>query len=354
MEDSVAQWHQYPMGPKLRKYLKVSEEDYKGSLEHTPTDAEKSNFAVFLGSYIDRTPLESPELLEDLLDETVSMDLPLVTLKLSEKYQEKWPSSSFRALNAEGIAGMLAGELDFAAEAFAKAQVTHPEEPGPYVNLAKIYLHSNELESAIEWIKSGLNVEPNNTNLWELAYAVEEQREDAHEDHTYNEIDKLSNTYHSWMGASLAAQIAPTGNAELSAAKLAPFYQQGERDSEFLVEYTGALGAAGDFKKILTIIWDKESRSGGSLPANKSGLHWKLLLHKGQALFSLQRDEEGLVILNQLIENPNLPPGAKEPLLGMIQEVKNEMASRPEGASVVADDVGAVITKPPSPNAELT
>ena len=79
---------------------------------------------------------------------------------------------------------------------------------------------------------------------------------------------------------------------------LESFYGKGERDVDFLVEYTGALGACGAYDKIPQIIWQLRKK-GEAIP-------WKLDIHLLQSYLALGYEEKGEKLLRQMLLRKDL------------------------------------------------
>jgi len=125
---------------------------------------------------------------------------------------------------------------------FSGIQELAPAEPAPYVNLVQIMIFQDRFADARTWCQAGLTAEPNNYNLWDLLADIGTREG---ENFSHYDILEAAKQFDSWAGYSLAADLDPEANSQTKAAHLDPFYNHGERSSDFLIEYTGALGAAG-------------------------------------------------------------------------------------------------------------
>lgn len=301
MQEISTQWAAYPMGPKMRTWLGISAEAYGGDNRPRPDQIERQNFADFLVSYIEEVSTQGTlqaDQLADLVDELVAMDLPLMALKLIDQFPDAWHRDQFRGVLAEGIAAMQVGELDRSEKCFRIAQTLVPAEPAPYVNLVQILIHGDRLVEARTWCEAGLMVEPNNLNLWDLMADISCREK---ESFSHHDIINSAKKYHSWAGYSLAADLDPQANSQTKAGHLDSFYHQGERSAEFLIEYTGALGSAGDFEKIPQIIWQAEKFSSEPLP-------WKLHLHGAQAHLAMNQLDRFGAVVDRLRRTSGVPP----------------------------------------------
>lgn len=289
----------YPVGPKLAEWLEIDQ----GKTEEFDT-SKRGEFKDFILRYIEENDIKSENQLIDLLDEFVSMDLPDAALKLADFQARIWTRRDFRGTQAEGIAAMILGDLARAEMCFKHAHHAAPEEPAPYTNLVQVLYHEDRLEDAQTWLDAGLNTNPNYYRLWELLFALEQKK--GKEQQVINKsVYEKAKQVDSWAGYSLASETDSDANSQTKAMHLSTFYSQGERDTEFLIEYTGALGAAGDFEKIPQICWQaKKNSSGKKLP-------WRLNLHAAQAFLSLGRHEEFLTSAEDVLAEKHLPDEVK-------------------------------------------
>jgi hypothetical protein len=300
MQHTTADWSAYPMGPNVRIWLGISREVDLGKHRNRPGQEERLGFSDFLLHSIEhgegQHPLDENQLV-DLVDELVAMDLPLVALKLIDAFPNLWHRNHFRGALAEGIAAMQVEDLERAEISFRVAQGLVPAEPAPYVNLVQIMIFQDRLADARTWCQAGLTAEPNNFNLWDLMadIASREKAEFSHHD-----IIEAAKQFDSWAGYSMAADLDPDANSQTKAAHLDPFYNHGERSSDFLIEYTGALGAAGHFEKIPQIIWQAEKFASDPIP-------WKLHLHGAQAHLAMNQLDRFAAMIEILRKKPGVP-----------------------------------------------
>lgn len=245
--------------------------------------------------------------LQALLDELVSMALPLTALALMYLEPSLKDAHSFAPQLGIGISAMLLKEFPTAEAAFRKAQALLPEEPAPYVNLIQIFIETDRLQDADLWLDAGLEAAPNHHHLWELLY---HRFWMVHGDYAPEKILEEARKRCSWTGTSLAASLVSTGDRHFKARELERFYHLGERDPLFLIELTGAYGVSEEFDKIPPIVWQAQKMSTKVLP-------WQLHAHGAQAELSLgskgraqthidlaRKDRfispEGLLALNEL------------------------------------------------------
>lgn len=273
--------YRYPKGPKLTAWLLQ-----ESPIEHSPlkeiSPSEKAQFSEQVRELF--TELSAPTKEDDfidLVDELVAMDLPILALSLLDAYPEKAEGFlSFRRFHVESTASLLSGEFSRAEQSLCAAQAAIPEEPAPYVNLAQLYEQQGDRNRALEWCDLGMEVCPNHFPLWEVFASMQPNEPDV----MFKNILQKAKQHASWVGHSLAADLDPDKNQQSLAYYLDPFYKQGEREEAFLAEYTGALGAAGDFDRVVKVI-------ALELSSNRE-LGWPLHLHSLQASFALgHRDE---------------------------------------------------------------
>lgn len=310
-----------PMGPNLRKWLSLPS-------DYTPENSpDFKSFNAWLLDHIEEAEVESESTLVELLDELVSMDLPEATLKLADYQANIWTRREFRGVQAEGIAAMILGDLGRAELCFKHAHHAAPEEPAPYTNLIQVLYHDDRLEDARKWLTAGLNTNPNYYRLWELAYAIE-QKEGSEPDAINRHMYELAREYNSWAGFSLASETDESANSQTKAHHLSAFYKEGERDHEFLIEYTGALGAASDFEAVGPIYWSAKKASGGK------ELPWRLMIHAAQAYLSMGEHEKFIGIANDILKMEYIP----EEVTSYLTELKKEAEKELEDATKKEDN----------------
>ena len=301
-------WDHYPMGPKLRKWLGISNKEYSGFKTELVGADLKRRFVDFLLAYMKENQVGSEGLMIDLMDELLGMDLPILVLKVVDFNREHWSRKDFRGLHIEGLGAMYCGELSRAELCFFDAHKLIPTEPAPYVNLIQIMHHDQRWEESAQWALAGLKACPNHYPLWELFYAY------------LNEIGKdpvaelwaRAEEFHSWAGKSLVADIDEQSNQQSKASYLESFYQSGEREASFLVEYTGALGVAGDYDRIPPIVWEAEK--------SFSHIPWKLKAHAAQAHLAMDQKDAFRRQANSLLADREFPSQHKQELETLIKE----------------------------------
>ena len=312
MTGSEAQELNYPMGPKVRAYLGIPEAG-AAATDREPSPAETAAFVARLkahhpvaGAHLGR------EAVVDLVDELVAMALPEAALDLAAARPEAFAPHDFRAQLALGVATMMAGSLDRAADHLRTAQATLPEEPAPYVNLTQILMNQGRVAEAELWCEGGLDAEPNHFALWDLRAELLRHR---HGDYMPEELLALAQRRGSWAGLSLAANLITTGDRYFKAGLLEQIYHQGERDPEFLVELTGAYGIAGSFEKIPPIVWQAERFAGRAVP-------WQLHVHCAQAQLAVGQADLALAQLAKAGASSAVPLEGQEALRELVGEAE--------------------------------
>lgn len=312
-----SQWTGLAMGPKLRTWLGISEAEYRGEEAGERSASEALAFTDFVLAWVDQEPIDDEAMLIDILDELVSMDLPEAVLRLCDKGRALWSDSDFRGHLVVGIAAMLKGDLDLAEAHFVKAQALLPAEPAPYVNLVQIFLNQERLDEAMTWCLAGLDADRNNLRLWDLlALILREQ----YDEFFPEQLLAQAQSRHAWAGLALAADVSSTADKFFKLNLLQSTYDEGERDPNFLVEYTAALGIASEFDKIPAIVWQAEKATSNQLP-------WQLYVHAAQAQLGLGRVQEAMAQLAKAKRQPNLDAQAEQALAevaAMIAEAEQE------------------------------
>lgn len=312
---TIHPWAHYPMGPKLTTWLSIGQPAIELS------DKDREGFTAFVINYGAEHAVKSEDYLIDLVDELVTMDLPLAALKLIDMNSDVWTRADFRGVLAEGIAAMITGEFPRAELCFSAAQETAPDEPAPYSNMAEILLIDQRLDEARQWIQSGLQAANNHYRLWELFLSL--SRIEARDEHSLaTSVFAKAKELNSWAGTSLAAEIDPEANPNTKVTLLEPFYNAGEREDEFLIEFTGALGAAGEMEKIPQIVWSAERISGRELS-------WRLYIHCAQSYLAMGKHSDFLKTADKLTAIKDVPPDVIKYLENHRIEAQSELTQAP-------------------------
>ncbi len=316
---NVLDFADYPMGPKLRAFLGVDGDVYAGHAAASPSPARTQAFADALLVRAAATPPTNEEELVDLLDELLTMALPDTVLAMARAHAALLPPEDFRAALTLGVAAMMTGDFAAAEDKLGEAQELMPEEPAPYVNLVQIMCHQGRMNDAETWALAGLDAELNNLKLWDLLAHIYAEK---HGDYMPERIMQLAEERAAWAGLSLAASVTSTGDRYLKANLLKKLYAKGERDGAFLVEYTAALGAAGDFEQIPAILWQAERATTQRLP-------WQLYVHSAQAHLAMSRTDAALGDLAKAKQDPQLPPEGEDVISALAEEARTPAGSAP-------------------------
>ena len=305
-----------------------------------PEFASRKEFSALLMDYVRRLAFEQ-KMIDDfhrLVAELSTLGEHAAALCCIDNHPHLWQQTSleqtsFRQLLTEGSAAMVCGQSDRAELCLKKAHHQLPEESAPIVNLVKIFLDAGRLPEAEEWLDAGLMVHPNDSTFWNLyADLLVEGKLDRTQ--MFETIMDKATSHKSWLGESLAwdymLQLGETSNDpnhpserdlyRKKAASLEAFYHQGVRDLDFLVQYSGTLGACGEYSKIPPLVWQAR-HSSHSLP-------WKLELHGVQATLAMGQTQKGLDLLNELLANQShLPSHHLTHLQDLKQELIRELAT---------------------------
>jgi tetratricopeptide (TPR) repeat protein len=298
------------MGPQLRSYLGVSDEEYTGDRSQGPDEKTMAAFQDFLMQVVREKPVASQDLFVDLLEELTSMGLPQVVVALAEQYPNFTIDTDFRACLALGSSLMMIGELDEAVIVMNQAKALVPQELAPYVNLASIAFSQERDSDAVELIDSGLGIDPNNFRLWELLASIY-----LHEDKATagERLRSKAMDANSFAGLSLAAEILDPRDRLLKAELLEEAFNAGARDDDFLIEYTAALGLAQQFEKIPQLVYRIEH-------IEKKAVHWKLYAHAAQAFLAMNKEAEAATLISKASRSPDMPANVLQDLQSVYDE----------------------------------
>ncbi|MDQ3231025.1 MAG: hypothetical protein M3Q07_04320, partial [Pseudobdellovibrionaceae bacterium] len=159
MSDALLEhWNHYPMGPQLRHYLGVTDEEYTGDHSPRPDERAVTAFRDFLVQVVREKPASDQDQFVDLLEEMTSMGLSSVVVSMAEQHSQFAIDTDFRACLALGSALMMESELDEAAVVMNQAKALAPMELAPYVNLASIAFSQERDSDALKFIDSGLGI----------------------------------------------------------------------------------------------------------------------------------------------------------------------------------------------------
>lgn len=299
----------HPVGPNVGKFLEIEADAGRNATELTHDETEK--FRQYFSEYLKFKSVPDVNHLIELLEELVSMQYGDLALKINSMNSDLMASHEPRGLMALGNAAMLDGDLELAKIHLKMAHDLAPEEIAPYINLSNIYFHEQQDALAEEWALAGLSEEKNNRRLWEILGLVYQVK---YTDAAGEELKLLANEQDSWAGVSLAALLTDADDTLLRSQWLEEIYAQGERDPEFLIEYTAVLGTAGQFQKVPLVVLQAERLSTEPLP-------WQLFVHAAQALLAAEKLRDARVFCDKTLAIKDLNPSVKTHILGLIEEI---------------------------------
>lgn len=297
------------------------------------TEENTAQYHRALSYHINHTPISSREQLYEILAQIISEGFHALALKLLDQYADQsggMESDDINALLFEGMVCYVAKDYDRAEIYYKKAHHLIPAEPAPYANLVTIMCDHQRWQAAREWLTAGLHAHPNYSGLWERAYLLlagemaDDQSKEENPVTLAKSISSLANEHGSWMGECLACELALTGRADEEIFKgkatiLEAYYSRGERGEDFLTEYTGQLGACGQYQKLLNVLW--QTRPTASAP-------WKLIMHGYQAYTALGLHQKAERKKSNLLKRPDLPQEVRNYLL------QDDSAPSPESAPI--------------------
>lgn len=282
MNATVANWHDFPMGPALRQYLGIDDAEYQGEQTKEPASEERAaDFERFLLQYVKDQPIASYNEWANLLEEFNAMGFARLVVFLAEEDYREEAQDDYRALLAIGSSMMLLENWQHALHFLQRANQIEAEEIAAYTNIAGIYYSQEEDEKAQAWIQAGLDVDPNHQRLWELLASILMQ---AHPESYKEQLKQIALEKNSYLGMSLAADLLEEQDPLLKAQMLEEIYHRGIRDSDFLIEYTAALGLAKQYEKIPSIVFQAEKDT-------QEAPNWRLHVHATQAYLAQEQLE---------------------------------------------------------------
>ncbi len=287
------QWARYPMGPQLRNYLGIRDADYQGDDPSTALHANAENLArlsAYLIETMQENPVEHYNHWANLVEELNVMALSQVVIFMAEQDYREEVEQDYRALLAIGSSYLMNQDWDPAIAYLQRAHQQSSEEIAPYTNLAGIYYSCQQDDQAEQWCLAGLDVEANHQRLWEILASVLLEKDKLQAGARLKEIALRKQSY---LGLSLASSLIDPQDQLLKAQSLAELYHHDTKDQEFLIEYTAALGLAGQFVKIPNIVWQAHRNLGNQL-------HWKLFAHAAQAHMAQEELEDARKVLDHM------------------------------------------------------
>lgn len=298
------------MGPNVRRLVGLDDDQYRGMTAGKPTDALLAQFADFLVPVIENVTIESKESLLDLIEELVAMDFPSQAIRLADLNPTLAPTEQPDGLKAIGTACLLTGEFGRAEICFRDAQALDSSDPAPYVNMTQLLYADHRMDEALEWCSSGLDVEPNHRKLWEYLAAILTKIDEVS---APDKVRERATSLNSWAGLSLGCDMQMPGDSALQAEILSRLYDEGERDGEFLTEYTAALGGAGSYDRIALVVLQAERFATAGLP-------WQLYAHSLQANLARGLRDHAEADLKKLASLNTVPKNVMDSLAQVVQE----------------------------------
>ncbi len=223
----------YPLGPELCHLLGSESGKLSLSCQH--------EFEHILTACLGQNKHEPRHLLA-LVAELVDLRLPLLALKLlAMQTQER--GDDFEYVFWRGVSYMAAGDMLAAKKNFSHAHRLCPDEIAVHSNLAAILRTEGNQHAAQQWLRAGLQVARDAVQLW-LAL---QQLCDA------KALLALAEELQAWRGGSLYAQL--TGDVATALALYRRVFASGERQGEFLIEFSGALGHQGCHTELGALAW---------------------------------------------------------------------------------------------------
>jgi hypothetical protein len=158
---------------------------------------------------------------------------------------------------------------------------------------------------------AGLDADHNNIKLWEMLAAIESAEVGAEK--AGRNILELAEKRSSWAGLSLGAEMVSPEVPAVKLGYLESLYHQGLRDTNFLIELTAVMGAAGKFEDIAPVVWQAEKLGSAVLP-------WQLWMHAAQAQLGLGKNDLCKEYLDKVRKTPHLPDSIPPILDQLFQE----------------------------------
>jgi tetratricopeptide (TPR) repeat protein len=312
-------WSTYPMGPTLRRYLGIADQDYKGEHSPPPKADAVTSFSLDLQTAMQSQPVADNYEWLDLIEELTGMGLSRLVCFLAEEDYRSVADQHMEAQLAIGSAYMLEDQFEAALQYLERAHELNPNEIAPYVNITSIhYAHKRDTE-AQTWARAGLQVDPNHQRLWEILASTYLANQQA----AGEQIKAIAEELDSYMGLTLAAELVAPGDALLKAQYLESLMTRDELSEDYLVEYTAALGLAQQYEKIPGVIWQAERRMQGPLP-------WKAYAHGAQAYLSMELWDQAEAAIAKLKTNSEVPAEVIHDLTTIYQQEQNADESTPK------------------------
>ena len=203
----------------------------------------------------------------EIIAELIAMQLPLLALAI----QQRLGQEEFVDLLLRGVAYMQIGDTEAAKGNFYTAHTLAPDEIAVHANLAQIFHREGATAMADRWLEVALQIDSNAQNLWLIASQI----------WSSTKITKVTRQLGSWCGASLVVEL--NGDVDSAGQIYRQVFDGGERQAEFLIEFTGNLGYRQRFQELATIAWQLL----GATP-----LPWQVYRHFEQAFVYLGNDKQ--------------------------------------------------------------
>ncbi|MCY4380888.1 MAG: hypothetical protein OXC40_04900 [Proteobacteria bacterium] len=295
----------------------------------TETEINESRaFDLWLPQWITSHHMSNTTEFQEICREILHLKKYQSLLDFVDQNSEHKPKHDYDFLVIEGLTAMKCGHLERSELNLKQAHHLRPLELIPILNLTKILMATQRFDLAYTWLNCGLDIDPNMMSLWKLCRELLVAEETPEEDMAAKML-ALAQGKKSWLGESLACDmdlnnsLTSTDDNQLAqnqqeifqkkVDRLEVFYHHGERDPDFLIEYTGALGGAGHYHKVIQIIWQ----------TREPGVVFPLILsvHELQAHLALHKYQESLHLITQIRRHhmANLPADMA-PLLDQYEE----------------------------------
>lgn len=242
----------YQLGPRLRQI--VGCEVITCGCQH--------RFEWIIDYHLQRVASSS-----EVVAELLAMQLPLLAIR----EQDRLGLEGFSDFFWRAVAHMQIGDTRVAKNDFYVAHTLVPEEVVVHANLAQIFQREGSTDLAGRWLEVALRIAGNDRNLWLVATQV----------WSPVEIIEVARRLGSWCGASLAVEL--TGDLDGAGQIYRQVFDGGERQAEFLIEFTGNLGYRQRFQDLATVAWQLL----GGVP-----LPWQVYRHFEQAYQYLGNDKQ--------------------------------------------------------------
>ncbi len=311
------------IGPNIRNYLEIPSDSQPK--RQPPNQQQLIEIEKLIYQMIKKKPLANQDQFIDIVEEAVIMGMGRVGLNLVDFYPKFLNKQDYRLVAACAHAFLLECDYKQAEHYYLLASQIEPEEPAPWVNLAQIYVETKQFSEGELSCLKGLKVDANHPRLWELyGFFIQSQNVDPSKKEVSDKIKATAQELDSWVGVSFALDFLFSSEQDGPIKKLEvynQYYAEGNRDWNFLVEYTGMLGSQGLFEKIVAICKEFQSNDG------EETAPWQLQLHKFQALLAMNHLEDAIQLGKILLANPSITQPVEQQLQELIKDTEQEMAT---------------------------